>query len=68
MMELSEIRVGDVIWNTDTGHTGRVSSVVANKMILLDPSGEETPFYFVPNLWEKLHPEEAMKFIALLQR
>ena len=67
-MELSEIRVGDVIWNTDTGHTGRVSSVTGTKMVLLDPTGEETPFYFVAGIWEKLYPEEAAKFIALLQK
>jgi len=66
--EVSELRVGDVIWNTETGHTGRVSSVVGAKMLLLDPTGEETPFYFVANLWEKLHPDEAMKFIQLLQK
>ncbi len=68
MLELSDIRVGDVIWNTDTGHTGRVSSVVGPKMILLDPSGEETPFYFVANLWEKLDDEGAAAFVALLQK
>jgi hypothetical protein len=67
-MELSEIRVGDVIWNTDTGHTGRVSSITGTKMVLLDPTGEETPFYFVANLWEKLYPEDAAKFIQLLQK
>ena len=67
-MELSEIKAGDVIWNTDTGHTGWVVSVVGNKFMLLDPSGEETPFYFVPNVWEKLHDEAAAAFVALLQK
>jgi hypothetical protein len=67
-MELSEIKAGDVIWNTDTGHTGWVSSVQGNKFTLLDPSGEETPFYFVPNVWEKLHDEAAAAFVALLQK
>ena len=67
-MELSEIRVGDVIWNVDTGHTGRVSSVAGTKMVLLDPTGEETPFYFVPGIWEKLHDQAAAEFIALLQK
>jgi len=68
MLELPDIRVGDVIWNTDTGHTGRVSSVVGPKMILLDPSGEETPFYWVANLWEKLDDEGTAAFVALLQK
>jgi hypothetical protein len=67
-MELSELRVGDVIWNVDTGHTGRVSSVVGTKMVLLDPTGEETPFYFVANVWEKLHDQAAAEFIQLLQK
>ncbi|MEW6229675.1 MAG: hypothetical protein AB1700_16550 [Bacillota bacterium] len=67
-MELSELRVGDVIWNTETGHTGWVSSIVGTKMTLLDPSGEETPFYFVAGLWEKLHDQAARDFIALLQK
>lgn len=67
-MEVSEIRVGDVIWNTETGHTGRVSSVVGTKMVLLDPTGEETAFYFVPGIWEKLHDQAAADFIALLQK
>ena len=67
-MEISDIRVGDVLWNTETGHTGRVSSVVGTKMILLDPSGEETSFYFVANLWEKMDDKGAMEFIALLQK
>ena len=69
MMELlAEVRVGDVIWNVDTGHTGRVSAIAGNKMTLLDPTGAETPFYFVPKLWEKLDPQGAMDFIALLQK
>ncbi|PIR16143.1 MAG: hypothetical protein COV48_10515 [Elusimicrobia bacterium CG11_big_fil_rev_8_21_14_0_20_64_6] len=67
-MELSELRVGDVIWNTDTGHTGRVSSIAGTKMVLLDPAGVETPFYFVPGIWEKLHDQAAAEFIALLQK
>lgn len=67
-MELTDLRVGDVIWNTDTGHTGWVSSLVGPKMTLLDPTGEETPFYFVAGLWEKLHDKAAADFIALLQK
>ena len=67
-LQLSEIRTGDVIWNVETGHTGWVSSLVGPKMTLLDPSGEETPFYFVEGLWEKLHDQAAADFIKLLQK
>lgn len=68
MLQLSEIKVGDVIWNVETGHTGWVSALVGPKMTLLDPSGEETAFYFVADQWDKLHDQAKADFIKLLQK